>query len=80
MKTKKFNEEVLFAADPIVMVDASDINDLKKKAKINKRRRVRLFAHKAHEECIHEMLIVHEKSCSVRPHKHLNKTESFHII
>ena len=26
------------------------------------------------------MLIVHEKSCYVHPHKHLNKTESFHII
>ena len=26
------------------------------------------------------MIIVHEKSCYVRPHKHINKTESFHII
>jgi len=26
------------------------------------------------------MLIVHEKSCYVRPHKHIGKIESFHII
>ena len=26
------------------------------------------------------MLIVHEKDCYVRPHMHVNKTESFHII
>jgi cupin fold WbuC family metalloprotein len=29
---------------------------------------------------VHEMLIVHAKGCYVRPHKHLNKSESFHIV
>ena len=80
MKTTKFNEEVLYATDPIVQVDALDIEELKKKAKQNPRKRVRICAHKDTKENIHEMIIVHEKSCYVRPHKHLNKTESFHII
>ena len=80
MKTFKFNEEVLYAEDEIVQIDAVDIEELKKKAKQNPRKRIRICAHKDTKQDIHEMLIVHEKSCYVHPHKHLNKTESFHII
>jgi cupin fold WbuC family metalloprotein len=80
MKTTKFNEEVLFATDAIVQIDASDIAELKQKAKQNPRKRIRICAHKDTKDYIHEMLIVHEKSCYVRPHKHASKTESFHII
>ena len=80
MKTTKFNEEVLYAVDPIVQLDELDIEQLKNKAKKNRRKRIRVCTHKNIEEDIHEMLIVHEKSCYVRPHKHFNKTESFHII
>jgi len=76
----KFNEEVLYAADDIVNIDADDIKELKKKASKNPNKRIRICAHKNIKDNIHEMLIVHEKSCYVRPHKHINKTESFHII
>ena len=80
MKTTEFNKEVLFSPDNILQIDASDIDELKKKAKKNPRKRIRICAHKDIKDHIHEMLIVHEKSCYVRPHKHANKTESFHII
>jgi len=80
MKTTKFNDEVLYAVDPIVQIDASDIAELKQKAKQNPRKRIRICAHNDIKDDIHEMIIVHEKSCYVRPHKHINKTESFHII
>ena len=80
MKATKFNEEVLFTADDVVKVDANDIEELKKKARQNPRRRIRICAHKKLDDSIHEMLIVHEKSCYVRPHKHIDKTESFHIV
>ena len=80
MKTTIFNEEVLFATDAIVQIDASDIAELKQKAKQNPRRRIRICVHSDIRDSIHEMLIVHEKSCYVRPHKHINKTETFHII
>tara|TARA_B100002003_G_scaffold111468_1_gene103137 strand:+ start:426 stop:956 length:531 start_codon:yes stop_codon:yes gene_type:complete len=80
VRTTKFNEEVLFTADDLVKVDANDIEELKQKARLNPRRRVRLCAHKDLNDSIHEMLIVHEKSCYVRPHKHINKMESFHIV
>lgn len=80
MKFTKFNNEVLFSSENIVKVDAVNINELKELARLNPRKRVRLCAHKTIDESIHEMLIVHEKSCYVRPHKHINKVESFHII
>ena len=80
MKTTIFNEEVLFATDAIVQIDASDIAELKQKAKQNPRRRIRICVHSDIRDSIHEMLIVHERSCYVRPHKHINKTETFHII
>ena len=80
MKTIKFNDEVLFTIGNIVPIDTSNINELKEKAKKNPRKRIRICMHKDTNDAIHEMLIVHEKSCYVRPHKHSNKTESFHII
>jgi len=39
-----------------------------------------LCVHKGLDDSLHEMLIVHEKSCYIQPHKHIGKTESFHII
>ena len=63
LKTTKFNDEVVFAIDTIVKIDKKAIIGLKKMAKLNKRRRLRLCAHKDIEDSIHEMLIVHEKDC-----------------
>jgi len=80
MRTKKFNDEVLFADEQIVKVGYRDIEVLKKKAGSNPRKRIRLCAHRDVEDELHEMLIIHKKDIYVRPHKHLNKSESFHII
>ena len=53
---------------------------LKAKAIGNTRERVRLCTHQSVEDAVHEMLIVHIKGTYIRPHKHPNKSESFHII
>jgi len=80
MKTTSLNEEVLYGTDDVIRVDASDIRELKRMARHNARKRIRICAHRNISEGIHEMLIVHEKSCYVQPHKHIDKIESFHII
>lgn len=80
MRVKQLNEEVLFADDRIVKVGRRDIEFLKERARCNQRKRIRLCAHKDIDNRLHEMLIVHTKDTYVRPHKHLNKSESFHII
>jgi cupin fold WbuC family metalloprotein len=72
--------EVRYATCPIVLVDAADITRLKADAQNNPRRRIRLCAHYGVDDRLHEMVIVHTKDAYVRPHKHLGKSESFHVI
>jgi len=80
MRFNKFNEEVFFADDKIVKVGHGDMEFLKQKAKNNERKRVRLCLHKGVEDKLHEMLIIHMKDTYVRPHRHLNKSESLYVI
>ena len=80
MPLKKFNDEVYYSSDPVVKVAQADIKDFKRKALANPRERVRLCSHPDVNDPLHEMLIVHTKGIYVRPHRHLNKSESFHVI
>lgn len=74
------NDEVWVADEPIVRVNAGLLDQLKAQAARNPRRRARLCAHKSVEDRLHEMLIVMAGDMYVHPHKHLAKTESFHVI
>lgn len=80
MRFNKFNEEVYFSDDEIVKVTHQDIEFLKEKAEHNERKRVRLCSHKDVKDVLHEMLIIHMQDTYVRPHKHLNKSESLYVI
>jgi cupin fold WbuC family metalloprotein len=80
MNFAKFNDEVFYPDDTLVKVSQMDIAQLKKIARHQPRKRSRLCAHKNIESPLHEMIIVHEKGIYVRPHKHLGKSESFHVI
>lgn len=77
---KQVSEEVLFAEDSTVVVGHGEIDLLKGKAEFTQRKRMRLCAHQDVEDKLHEMFIVHTSDTYVRPHKHLNKAESLHII
>jgi cupin fold WbuC family metalloprotein len=72
--------EVRYATDAILVVDAGDVTALKGAAEDNSRRRIRLCAHHSIDDRLHEMLIVHTNHTYVRPHKHVGKSESFHIV
>lgn len=74
------NAEVLYADDRVVTIDATAIAELKRAAERNARKRIRVCAHRGVEDRLHEMLIVHEFNTYVRPHKHVGKSESFHVI
>ena len=80
MHITTFNDEVLYTDDPIVQVSRADIQGLKQAALSNPRRRIRLCGHRNINSTLHEMLIVHTKGTYVHPHKHLNKSESFHVV
>jgi cupin fold WbuC family metalloprotein len=79
-RIKRINDEVFIAQDPAVQVDQAQMAALKSQAARNPRHRARLCAHKDNQDRLHEMLIVLTRAVYIRPHKHLNKTESFHVV
>jgi len=80
MKWKQLSDEVYAATSPIVGVNYNDIKLLKEKITTCKNNRIRICAHQVSADNLHEMLIVITKGSYIRPHKHMNKSESFHII
>ena len=80
MRKRQLNEEVIFVEGGTVAVERQEIELLKRKAEVTQRKRIRLCAHQHVDEKLHEMFIVHTRDTYVRPHKHLNKIESFHVI
>ena len=80
MQLKEFNKEVFYTDQDLTKVSKTDIEILKQKALANDRKRIRLCSHKNVNDPLHEMLIIHVKDTFVPPHKHLNKSESIHVI
>jgi cupin fold WbuC family metalloprotein len=80
MEFTRISEEVLQAKGPLVEISRQDIQRLKQQSLATPRQRIRICAHPDVADPLHEMLIVHARGAYVRPHKHLNKSESVHII
>ena len=80
VNTTSESEEVVFSSDATTILNKRDIEGLKVTADQTERRRVRLCAHPNVEDHLHEMFIVHTRGTYIRPHKHLNKSESMHVI
>ncbi|MDO8812216.1 MAG: WbuC family cupin fold metalloprotein [Gallionella sp.] len=74
------NPEVLYSEAALTTVNQSDIEHFKQLSSRNPRKRIRLCTHNSPDGRLHEMLVVHDRSAYVRPHKHLGKTESTHIV
>ncbi len=77
---KKISEEVIVSKSHLEQLSHKNINFLISKAKNNKSRKFRLCSHESDNDPVHEMFIVHPKGIYVRPHRHLNKSESILII
>lgn len=80
MKYKTEQEEVLRATGQTAIFSRSDILTLSQKAALTKRRRIRICVHRDDKDVVQEMFIVHTNKTYIRPHKHLTKKESLHII
>ncbi len=80
MNLRKVNEEVFIAEDSIVRLGDGEITFLKRQAQANARKRARICAHKTNDDALHEMVIAISAASYIHPHKHLGKSESFHII
>ena len=80
MRLKKKSNEVYVADEPIVALTQSEMDLLKQSSGVSPMKRSRICAHRQGSDLLHEMLIVLERDTYIRPHKHLAKSESFHII
>jgi len=77
---ERINNEVYYASDTFASLTKADINELKKKAMGNGSRKCRLCLHADEKAPVHEMFIAFGNGAYIRPHKHLKKEESFHLI
>ncbi|GAB6039366.1 WbuC family cupin fold metalloprotein [Endothiovibrio diazotrophicus] len=77
---RKASDEVLEATDSVVVVASSDYAELKRMAVESPRSRARICAHRSLDDPLHEMIIAVNRDSYVRPHRHVGKSESFHIM
>lgn len=75
----ELSPEVLVSDESITTLSRESLAALKVRATTNPRRRIRICAHHSLDDAVHEMLIVLARDCYVRPHKHVAKSESFHL-
>ena len=80
MNLRKISEEVFIAEDAIVRFGVPEIALLKRQAQVSPRKRARICAHKTNDDALHEMLIAISAASYIHPHRHLDKSESFHIV
>jgi len=76
----RVHDEVLYTCQDPTFVSAADIAAFKEMAKSNRRQRIRLCTHPDPKAPLHEMLIVMGRDSYVKPHRHLDKAESLHVI
>lgn len=77
---KRITPEVYVAQNRVVTVSHADLAAFQEMAAGNPRHRARLCAHKENANRINEMFIALTGEAYIRPHRHLNKSESFYII
>jgi len=77
---KRINDEVFVAKEPIVVLGDEELAFIREKALSSPRQRARICAHRHPEDLLHEMFIALSRQTYIQPHRHRQKSESFHII
>jgi cupin fold WbuC family metalloprotein len=77
---KRINDEVFVAKEPIVVLGDEELAFIREKALSSPRQRSRICAHRHPEDLLHEMFIALSRQTYIQPHRHRQKSESFHII
>jgi cupin fold WbuC family metalloprotein len=73
-------QNVFHNTDDIAVVGPEWIERLKRVALASPLKRARICLHRSDDDKVHEMIIALAKDCLFRPHRHLVKNESFHMI
>lgn len=80
MNLKAQSQNVMVLDGNPGFLEFDTISQLKELADASPLKRARICLHKSADESIHEMLIVLARGVYIRPHRHINKTESFHLV
>lgn len=80
MQLRADGPDVWYAAEAGTFVGPGEITFLKERAAASPRLRARICLHENVAAPVHEMVIVHHRSCYVRPHRHPRKPESLTVL
>ncbi len=80
MKTRAASDTVFVTDDDIVRLDGEVIDLLRGKAPGAARKRVRFNAHRGPTDAVQEMIIALARDTYIPPHRHVGKSESYHVI
>ena len=69
-----------FTGQEIIEINQAQLENLKRAAAVSPLKRARLCLHHSHDDKVQEMVIAFCRGTYNRPHRHQNKTESFHVI
>ena len=69
-----------FEGDEIITLRTDSLKKIKQAAKESPLKRARYCLHHDLNDPVHEMVIATCHDSYIRPHRHINKSESFHII
>ena len=71
---------VFAATGPIACINNSDLASIKEDACASRLRRSRICVHESVDDPVQEMIIAICRDSYIAPHRHVGKTESFHVI
>ncbi len=80
MKLIKKTADLHVALGPIASIGHAEIEYLRSELVANAKGRVRINIHPDSADTLHEMFIAISPDSYIRPHKHPNKSEAFHIV
>ncbi len=76
----KMSPEVLVASGDVTVIGADDLFVVKQMALASPLGRARICTHLQSTDTLHEMLIAMVCGRYIRPHAHLGKSVSFHMV
>lgn len=80
MNLIKKSSEIYVAPGPVAAIGCEEIDFLRREVAESPRGRLRINLHSENADSLHEMFIAIRPSSYIRPHKHPDKSEAFHIV
>ena len=71
---------VFFPIQEIVELGIREIREIRTFAEQSPTRRARICLHKTNSDYLHEMIVALCYDSVIKPHRHLNKSESFYVL